>query len=109
MSTFTMDTIGYLTKQEVEECLNDIKIFSAFATFTINGKEEWNSQEILSDSIIRFTGEYGIFYRDGDVVVSLRSLFNSHLPYQNTLDSFKKVAPEWFVEKYTQKNEGWKR
>nr|QBK85826.1 MAG: hypothetical protein LCMAC101_04210 [Marseillevirus LCMAC101] len=100
-----MNTFGFVTKQEADECLNDIKIF---ATFTIDEKETWeipHSHVLDNQMIIYIPNEYGIF--DDDVKAPLGSLFNSIRPYQNTLDAFRKVAPEWFIDKYQQKNEEW--
>ena len=98
-----MDTIGFLTKQEVDECLNDIKTFS---TFTIDKKEICEiPQELHSQMVITIPGEYGIF--EYGVIADLDSLFGSQPPYVNILDTFKKVTPMWFIDKYQQKNEEW--
>ena len=92
-----MDAIGYLTKQEVNECLNDIK---TFATFTIDKKETWNDLHHLM--IIKIPNEYGM--SGHGVKASLDSMFNSDPPYINALDAFERVAPEWFIDKYQKKN-----
>ena len=76
--------------------LNDIK---PFATFTIDGKETW---DCLSHKMTIKIPEYGRL-RWG-VNAPLGSMFGSQPPYQNALDAFEKVAPEWFVDKYQQKN-----
>lgn len=48
--------------------------------------------------IIKIPSEYGIFSRD--VEAHLGSMFGTDPPYQNTLDAFRKIAPEWFIDKY---------
>ena len=98
-----MDTIGYLTKQEVLECLSDIM---TFVTFTINGTKVHDQiVGINNQTTIEYSGEYGLFYGEGVMEYELGSFFGSHPPYRNTLDSFKNVAPTWFVVKYQREDD----